>query len=99
VPYDDAPTRLIGIHGSNSIVLTSNVRGESYDGVLEQAATGLHGAAFTLFRKYVPPGSKVVDLGSGAGAFAKRLHDASYALRQVTSIRTTGWGFDFSRSI
>jgi 2-polyprenyl-3-methyl-5-hydroxy-6-metoxy-1,4-benzoquinol methylase len=49
-------------------------------GLPEKAAKGLHAAAFELFRKHVRPGAKVLDLGSGAGAWAKRLFDASYSV-------------------
>ena len=34
-------------------------------------AGGLHATAFELFCKYVSPGAKVLDLGSGAGACAR----------------------------
>ena len=56
----------------------SKHRGTTYDGLSECAAAGLHEFAFRLFRTYVPPNSYVLDLGSGEGAWAKRLHDASY---------------------
>ena len=57
--------------------LISNYRGSSYEG-LPAGAAGLHEKAFGLFRKYVSSGARVLDLGSGSGAWAKRLHDASY---------------------
>jgi 2-polyprenyl-3-methyl-5-hydroxy-6-metoxy-1,4-benzoquinol methylase len=40
----------------------------------------LHAAAFELFRKHVRAGAKVLDLGSGGGAWAKRLHDRGYSV-------------------
>jgi 2-polyprenyl-3-methyl-5-hydroxy-6-metoxy-1,4-benzoquinol methylase len=55
----------------------SKVRGSSYEG-LPSGAAGLHEKAFGLFRKYVSSGARVLDLGSGSGAWAKRLYDASY---------------------
>jgi 2-polyprenyl-3-methyl-5-hydroxy-6-metoxy-1,4-benzoquinol methylase len=55
----------------------SKYRGSSYEG-LPAGAWGLHEKAFALFRKYVSPGARVLDLGSGSGAWAKRLYDASY---------------------
>ena len=58
--------------------LTSKHRTTTYGGLTECAAAGLHAFAFQLFRKYVPPNSSILDLGSGEGAWAKRLHDASY---------------------
>src|SRR4029453_10134027 len=48
--------------------------------VLENASAGLHADAFALVRKYVSSGAKVLDLGSGPGAWVRRLHDASYAV-------------------
>lgn len=59
-------------------VLNSKHRPSAYTGISECAAPGLHSFAFHLFNKYVPPNSTVLDLGSGEGAWAKRLHDASY---------------------
>src|SRR5438128_12165839 len=51
-----------------------------YEGLPEMTAVGLHAKAFKLFRKYVSPGFNVLDLGSGPGGWAKRLHDASYSV-------------------
>src|SRR5690606_31506401 len=59
-------------------VLTSKHRLSTYRGVPELAAAGLHASAFRLLQKHVKPGAKVLDLGSGAGAWATRLHDAGY---------------------
>jgi 2-polyprenyl-3-methyl-5-hydroxy-6-metoxy-1,4-benzoquinol methylase len=62
-------------------MFTSKPRQSSdYKGLPEMTAGGLHATAFELFRKYVSPGAKVLDLGSGAGAWAKRLYDASYSV-------------------
>jgi 2-polyprenyl-3-methyl-5-hydroxy-6-metoxy-1,4-benzoquinol methylase len=58
----------------------SRHRLSSYEGLPEMAAGGLHATAFELFHKYLSPGAKVLDLGSGAGAWAQRLHDASYSV-------------------
>lgn len=55
-------------------------KGTGYKELPEMTAGGLHAAAFELFRKYVSPGAKVLDLGSGAGAWAKRPYDASYSV-------------------
>ena len=49
-----------------------------YAGLLENTAPGLHAKAFSLFQKYVPEHSRVLDLGGGTGAWPKRLHDAGY---------------------
>jgi 2-polyprenyl-3-methyl-5-hydroxy-6-metoxy-1,4-benzoquinol methylase len=62
-------------------MFTSKPRQSSgYKGLPEMTAGGLHVTAFELFCKYVSPGAKVLDLGSGAGAWAKRLYDASYSV-------------------
>ncbi len=52
----------------------------TYAGLLEFAAAGLHAAAFQMFARYVPKNARVLDLGSGAGAFPKRLYDAQYSV-------------------
>jgi len=59
-------------------MLTSKRRGGTYGGLAEGAAVGLHVNAFRLFSKYVPRNANVLDLGSGDGAWALRLHNASY---------------------
>lgn len=63
-------------------IFLSKHRTTTYDGLIECAAAGLHEFAFRLFQKHVPPNSRVLDLGSGEGAWAKRLHASSY---QVTA--------------
>jgi 2-polyprenyl-3-methyl-5-hydroxy-6-metoxy-1,4-benzoquinol methylase len=59
-------------------MLAAKHRATTYEGLGECAAAGLHAFVFRLFKKYVCSDSKVLDLGSGAGAWARRLHDASY---------------------
>jgi 2-polyprenyl-3-methyl-5-hydroxy-6-metoxy-1,4-benzoquinol methylase len=61
-------------------VFISKHRRGSYSGLPEKASKGLHAAAFELFRKHVRSGAKVLDLGSGAGAWAKRLHDRGHSV-------------------
>jgi 2-polyprenyl-3-methyl-5-hydroxy-6-metoxy-1,4-benzoquinol methylase len=51
-----------------------------YKELPEFTSEGLHASAFELFRKHVAAGARVLDLGSGSGAWAQRLHDASYAV-------------------
>jgi SAM-dependent methyltransferase len=58
--------------------LSSQHRMSMYGGIQEGAAAGLHERAFALLRRHVPAGMRVLDLGSGPGAFALRLHDAGY---------------------
>jgi SAM-dependent methyltransferase len=59
-------------------MLTAKHRQTTYKGLIEYAAGGLHAAAIDIFRKYVPLGGKVLDLGSGGGAWTKRLFDMPY---------------------
>lgn len=54
-----------------------------YDGILMRANPRLHEEAFDLLRKVVPAGARVIDVGSGQGAFAARLRDNGY---QVTAV-------------
>jgi len=60
------------------LISKSGHREATYGGRIEQTAAGLHASVFRLFSRYVPPYANVVDLGSGDGAWAKRLHDAQY---------------------
>jgi 2-polyprenyl-3-methyl-5-hydroxy-6-metoxy-1,4-benzoquinol methylase len=76
-------------------MLASKHRMTVYDGLNECAAAGLHAFAFRLFTKYVPPNSNVLDLGSGEGAWAKRLHDASYKVTACDAEVRTGRDFPF----
>jgi 2-polyprenyl-3-methyl-5-hydroxy-6-metoxy-1,4-benzoquinol methylase len=74
-------------------MLTSKAPGTQYRGIKELATGGLHAAAFALFSHYVPRGSSVLDLGSGAGAWPTRLHDAKYDVTAAdleVNARTTG---------
>lgn len=58
--------------------LGSIPRTSTYEGLTERAAAGLHAFALGLFKKHVPPNSKVLDLGSGEAAWAMRLHNGLY---------------------
>jgi SAM-dependent methyltransferase len=78
-------------------MLVSKHRSSAYAGVLEMAAAGLHASAFELFRRHVSPGAKVLDLGSGAGAWAKRLHDASYCVTACDMEARNGFEFPYRR--
>jgi SAM-dependent methyltransferase len=50
----------------------------NYRGIPEYAIPGLHPRLFELFSKEVPPGSRVLDLACGAGAWYQRLADHGY---------------------
>lgn len=65
---------------SKKDIWRSVARQTTYHGLIEYAAAGLHLRALGLFQKYVTSGSKVLDLGSGGGAWAKRLSDVPYAI-------------------
>lgn len=65
--------------------------------MLEYAAAGLHTASVDLFRKYVPAGSKVLDLGSGGGAWAKRLFDVPYDVTACDLEPREGFEFPFRK--
>lgn len=49
-----------------------------YQGIPECAMPGQHEAIYEVFRRMVAPGSRVLDLASGRGAWAQRLMDAGY---------------------
>lgn len=68
----------MGLGERRRAVFGSKHRTTTYGGLNECAAAGLHAFAFELFKKYVPANASVLDLGSGEGAWATRLHDASY---------------------
>jgi 2-polyprenyl-3-methyl-5-hydroxy-6-metoxy-1,4-benzoquinol methylase len=53
-----------------------------YDGILMRANPVLHTQAFDILRTIVPTG-RVIDLGSGQGAFAARLRDHGYTVTSV----------------
>jgi 2-polyprenyl-3-methyl-5-hydroxy-6-metoxy-1,4-benzoquinol methylase len=74
-------------------MFVSQHRHSSYRGLPEMAAAGLHTQAFELFRRHVAPGARVLDLGSGAGAWAQRLHDACYLV--TASDLEPRHGFEF----
>ena len=80
------------------LTLRSNPRITTYRGLTECAAAGLHAFAFRLFSKHVPPDATVLDLGSGDGAWAKRLHDASYKVTACDVEVRTNRGFPYHRA-
>lgn len=57
------------------------------------AAAGVHEAAFRLLSRYVSPPARVLDVGTGAGAFLQRLTDGRYAAEGV-DLRRDGFAAD-----
>lgn len=55
----------------------------SYKGILMRANPALHEEAFELLRAASQAGSRVIDVGSGQGAFAARLRDNGYTVTAV----------------
>src|SRR5574342_319599 len=64
----------------NWLINTKPKQLEYYKGMLIHADTGVHEQAAALFARYVPTGTRVLDVGAGAGAFSQRLADAGYAV-------------------
>lgn len=62
----------------NRIITTERKAPEYYKGMLVQADPGVHATAASLFKKFVPTGSSVLDIGAGTGAFCQRLADHGY---------------------
>ena len=52
--------------------------GRYFDGSAVHASEGVHEYAAELCRKYLAPGQRILELGSGSGALAKRLKQAGY---------------------
>jgi 2-polyprenyl-3-methyl-5-hydroxy-6-metoxy-1,4-benzoquinol methylase len=73
-------TSEIGAVKPNWFVTFEPKRLEYYRGQLIHADTGLHDQAARLVRQLAEPGSSVVDVGAGAGAFASRLVDMGYSV-------------------
>ncbi len=63
---------------NNQLFTTKPKQLEYYKGMLIHADTGVHQQALALFKRYVPAGSSVLDVGAGAGAFSERLADSGY---------------------
>ena len=49
-----------------------------YKNIMIRANPSLHDEAFDKLRSIIPAGAKILDLGTGQGAFAQRLHDSGY---------------------
>lgn len=81
--------------GNSRFMFVSKPRTTTYRGLTECAAAGLHAFAFRLFSKHVPQNANVLDLGSGEGAWATRLHDASFTVTACDVEVRTDRGFPF----
>lgn len=77
----------------NWLVTTESKKLEYYKGLLIHADTGVHEQANTLFQKYVPIGSNILDVGAGAGAFSRRLADSGYKVHAL-DIDPAKWTLD-----
>ena len=51
---------------------------KSYKGLQVFAAPGVHSETIEIMRKYLRPGTRVLELGAGAGAFTQRLVEGGY---------------------
>ena len=52
--------------------------GRAYRGIPVHAAEGVHAHAQALAARLLPPGARILDVGSGSGGLAARLHDAGF---------------------
>ena len=64
----------------NRLINTEPKQFEYYKGIQIHADMGVHEEAAALVKKYFPPGTTVLDVGAGAGAFSQRLADLGYSV-------------------
>lgn len=80
-------------------LLMSKASKSHYGNLLECTASGLHAFCYGVFKKHVAQGSQVLDLGSGEGAWAMRLHDGGYKVTACdVDMRTTAFPFPFMKA-
>ncbi|GAB3065854.1 class I SAM-dependent methyltransferase [Pedococcus soli] len=58
-------------------------RPRSYGGLLERADLGLHAQIASVVSANATPGARILDMGAGEGALAKRLRDRGFDVRAV----------------
>ena len=61
---------------------TAGVLAQARDPI-EKAPPGVHEAAFVTLQRFSPLPARVLDLGAGTGAWAKRLSSAGYTVTAV----------------
>jgi 2-polyprenyl-3-methyl-5-hydroxy-6-metoxy-1,4-benzoquinol methylase len=66
-----------------SLIQWGTPKPENYRGILMRANPTLHQEAFDLLQSYAKKDGRVIDLGSGQGAFAARLSDNGFAVTSV----------------
>jgi 2-polyprenyl-3-methyl-5-hydroxy-6-metoxy-1,4-benzoquinol methylase len=64
----------------NSLIQIGTPPVGSYDGILMRANPMLHEEAFGILTNHAASGARVIDVGSGQGAFAARLRDSGYSV-------------------
>lgn len=74
----------------NSLIMTKPKELEYYKSIKIHADIGLHDQAIALFQQYVPTGSRVLDIGAGAGAFSKHLADSGFIVTALDVV-TDKW--------
>jgi len=74
----------------NWLLTTEAKQVETYRGLAIHADQGLHSQMLALLEKHVAPGSRVLDVGAGSGAFSRRLQDHGYKVI-ATDIDPRAW--------
>ena len=74
----------------NRLITTEKKTPEMYRGIPIHADSGVHEQMARLIERRLPAGSRILDLGAGAGAFSARLHDAGYAV-EALDVDETKW--------
>lgn len=62
------------------LINTQKKEKEYYKGLEIHADTGLHEQMMHIIEKYLPKGTKILDIGAGSGAFSQRMADHGYSV-------------------